>query len=77
MSDWRPIETAPRDGKDIILGRRGLSVIALGRWNDDRYSRRTPRPFWDWGHPWGIYWSRENPPTNWMPLPDPPEGGAK
>lgn len=29
---WRPIETAPRDGTIVLLGRAGLGTVALAWW---------------------------------------------
>jgi len=58
---WQPIETAPRDGAEILLcvraepnraARYGVGMVdALGI-------------KWDW--PWSF------PPTHWRPLPAPP-----
>ena len=77
MSEWQPIETAPKDGSTILLGNEH------GCWAA-RY-----RPVYQSGYhpddPWfsmmlnheyrrkdGILqWA---PPTHWMPLPVPPDG---
>lgn len=31
---WQPIETAPKDGSEIIVGEAGTLNIELVRWND-------------------------------------------
>ncbi len=63
--NWQPIETAPKDGTEILtfqprLSYRGFFVVVRfdaemwggdGGWSDGEYHYR---------------------PTHWMPLPDPP-----
>lgn len=76
---WQPIETAPktpRNGESfapriLLLRRDGL--VRIGRWIDDRYAKRRPRPFWSDDDMYRVQWARKNPPTHWMPLPEPPE----
>lgn len=69
MSDWRPIETAPRDGTRIqLLGQNGN--LDIGEWYEfhrdfDRgangFAEGTTGEFSsDFG---------EGPHTHWMPLP--------
>lgn len=65
--NWQPIETAPKDRELLIW--RGRPCIA--RWDDQRY-HKTPRPFWNDYGVFGVVWMRDNPPTHWMPLPEPP-----
>ena len=67
MSEWKPIETAPKDGTEILLVHRadGKS-IRRHRYGVGCYSAMNGGSIlWDWG--WTI------PPTHWMPLPSPPE----
>lgn len=58
MTDWQPIETAPKDKADIILAFDGIS--APGHWIGDEW--------------WWFSSGEEGPcdPTHWMPLPEPP-----
>lgn len=62
MSEWQPIETAPKNGTVFIIGRVGVNA----------YSGTA---FWEKGHfrdpmDWDArYWVD---PTDWMPLPAPP-----
>lgn len=78
MVEWRPIETAPRDGT-VILGwssffptRRPLEVS----WDDDRYARK-PAPRWV---ACAAAYNRraffEHPLTHWLPLPPAPGAEA-
>jgi len=65
VSDWQPIETAPKDGTDILLYRRNWhqSAPVVAGWFEDGWyaydhdSEQVP----ELG---GI--------THWMPLPEPP-----
>ena len=54
---WQPIETAPRDGRRLIL------LYGPSRFPQVAYSNT-------W---WTAGFSAENKPTHWMPLPKPPE----
>lgn len=68
MSEWKPIETAPKDGTWFLVIDPDSSMC----W--------APYGFCSWqtdysGH---SYWAEEDTseeiqPTHWMPLPDPPE----
>jgi len=57
MSEWQPIETAPKDGEILLSGQwlSGTWEVRIGRWLVHRW------PF-----------VGEGQPTYWMPLPDPP-----
>lgn len=75
MSEWQPIETAPKDGTLILLFRPTAlpwGKVAPGKWNSQADHKR-PSPFWDmWLRIGGTYESRAWEPTHWMPLPAPP-----
>jgi hypothetical protein len=69
-ADWRPIETAPRDGTHILVWvhddsplRRYLgehqSGCSIAAWTDHN------------GGGWAM--NRFGEPTHWMPLPTPPQ----
>lgn len=61
--EWRPIETAPRDGTRCILYRKGLK-IKMGEY--------VPK-YWDWCvEGWKDTNGNFFTPTHWMPLPEPP-----
>lgn len=62
MSEWQPIETAPKDGTDILLS---------GPHSNHGWVIKSAR-FWI-----GSWWSNGNrgigpDPSHWMPLPAPP-----
>jgi len=78
MSEWQPIETAPKDGTWILVcgGRTEDEEVtrthAVAQWTDDLNGRKTK---WHWQFAWydgGYYGFYENP-THWMPLPEPPK----
>lgn len=75
MSEWKPIETAPRDGTEILLC-----------WIDEGGPNDTVQMLWDdeaqnamFSHIIGMWrtfsgsctWTEHNGggPTHWMPLP--------
>ena len=63
MSDWQPIETAPRDGTSVLL------MTGLKDWLDND----VPSVGWySKMHGWVGHGASGNIPTNWMPLPTPP-----
>lgn len=72
MSEWRPIETAPKDDKSI-LAFIPLPTMSLPEnyrvlcllWDDGGY---TTQPGWRTDTPHFMRFE----PTHWMPLPDPP-----
>ena len=76
MSEWQPIETAPRDGTiiDVWLGDADESDL-------DFYcspgSKRSANWFWyrDKFRPWAGLSQLMTfvEPTHWMPLPSPPK----
>ena len=61
MTEWQPIETAPKDGTDVLVWCGGAMFIAcmeVGRWFFDRTD-----------------YSVKPLPTHWMPLPPAPKKG--
>lgn len=69
---WKPISTAPKDTRILLSYPSGR--IVCGQWYESRYL--TPIvPYWrtDQGDRLGRRMERLNPPTHWMPLPDPPK----
>ena len=64
VPEWQPIETAPKDGTEIILGVfKPLKDIGVCYWRDDNVMT---------GWTWGLGKAFRNP-THWMPLPAAPE----
>ncbi len=78
---WQPIETAPRDGSEVLLsnGRDVWTAAWCVEWYGTKlpgrlpYSGQVVEPGWlrsnldeEYGYP-------ENDATHWQPLPDPPK----
>jgi hypothetical protein len=63
VSEWKPIETAPRDQDFLVYLRNGY--IARGRYVNGRHFAA------DSFGPSGARAS-DPTPTHWMPLPEPP-----
>lgn len=57
---WQPIETAPKDGTEILLCSAVIHDIGLCYWHEGMDG-------WTWGA--GNYFRN---PLHWMPLPEPP-----
>lgn len=71
MTDWQPIETAPKTGCYVLLARdHGLDDMAMeGYWRDEINEGRFPAG-WVMSIDPDTSWPVE--PTHWMPLPEPP-----
>ncbi len=69
MSNWQPIETAPKDGSNIILG--CPTYVDAGYWEAEGWTL-----YPDDTAPESDYCQRFTPaPTHWQPLPEPPWPG--
>ena len=62
---WQPIETAPKDGTEVLLKTSRTGRIANGLWN----AVNSEHGFWVW-----AYIQAE--PAHWMPLPKMPTDAA-
>ncbi len=69
--DCQPIETAPKDGTAVLVypGTWSGRSASIAKWESNKYAK-TPRPYWSRDDDLGrVTFSREHPPTHWMPLP--------
>jgi hypothetical protein len=74
VSDWKPIESAPKDGTMILClyaGDYGHRRYSLRYWSTGDWPSSGRREGWCDHH----RQLRSTDPTHWMPLPAPPEGG--
>lgn len=72
MTDWQPIETAPRDGTEVLVG----VWAVFDEWDDGEHRP----PIWcAWvscagpGDDFGCEGWNGAPATHWQPLPEPPK----
>lgn len=67
FGEWQPIETAPRDGTELLVSGFEFDEPREGRWVCcAEYVNR------EWVEKSGL---SLYPPTHWMPLPPPPSDG--
>ena len=71
-SGWRPIDTAPQDGTEIIALFALRSLDGKRTWIHDFVHWRNGNGYPGWYDPRGGHW-KHHQPTHWMPLPAPPE----
>jgi hypothetical protein len=85
MSEWQPIETAPKDGTEIIVGNDQATVwITRGSWWSDGehwatqgYDKQEEAAGW-WSYANSVGQDKLNDyrqPTHWLPMPTPPQKG--
>lgn len=69
MSEWQPIETAPKTGVVVILGHPGSASETAAWYGDGNV------PGWYSEDSWKSQFNSwvAFPPTHWMPLPEPPK----
>ena len=63
MSEWQPIETAPKDGRESLCWTKECGQVVL-YWDDFNHDE----PRWSNG-----FDDDQITPTHWMPLPKPPQ----
>jgi hypothetical protein len=64
MTEWQPIETAPKNYTVILVFWSGQ--VEMARWNEEANQWQE--------HYCGDFAIGENEVTHWMPLPEPPKG---
>lgn len=80
MSEWQPIETAPKDGTWILgVNNRGNQAVII--WRDAAFYENGRGPYPGWIHPFthghlSDFWNGMvgSVATHWQPLPEPPKG---
>jgi hypothetical protein len=68
MEEWSPIETAPKDGTQILAYARGFAgqkFYGVAEWALNGPGKIQP-------HQEGWFWAFAIRPTHWVPLPAPP-----
>ena len=67
--EWKPISTCP-DNTSVMFFYNGTIVTGRMKHNTRRMGGQHKDYYW--GGWWAIE-ADDNPPTHWMPLPDPPQ----
>jgi len=71
MGEWRNIDTAPKDGSEVILGARG--TVWSGYW-ENQPNHWDETGWYEEDARQGHYYHRHpGQPSHWQPFPDPPE----
>jgi hypothetical protein len=88
MSEWQPIETAPKDGTEILAWRDDAGVMLVRYTSMDAFLTETELSRHgyraddeavaeeDWFYSDFVHGGRlagDETPTHWMPLPEPPK----
>jgi hypothetical protein len=74
---WQPIETAPKDGRDIIVMYIHIEtpIVHAAFWlEDEDATEETGWWTYDWSEVSRTKMDEHYTPTHWMPLPEPPNG---
>lgn len=79
--NWQPIDTAPKDRRILLYFPTMFNepYACVGEWEDDRYAKKKPRPYWTadivrWA---SVTRLRACPPTHWCEIVGPAMGGAE
>lgn len=78
VSPWRSIETAPKDGREVLLfveRRAGITGgMLVGHWMPGGYCIEDHPAIDEGWYFWsGSMFDRASKPLFWMPLPEPPK----
>ena len=73
---WKPIGSAPRDGRTVLLyrpGARRTSKDSPFLVETGYFSYDNKKPYWaSTAQYWGVRKDRDEEPTHWQPVPEPP-----
>ena len=75
MSDWQPIETAPKDGTIVDLWVYGDRCTNCFWCTGEEFDDEDYTPHWrqQYSEAAGPSFGLDAEPTHWMPLPPPPK----
>ena len=73
MTDWQPIETAPKDGTRFLAYQHPFGVEIVYR-HDPGGENKNPKHHYEcWVFAHQLAGDYPCKPTHWQPLPDPPD----
>lgn len=77
MTEWQPIETAPKDGTAVLLWFENSHAPVIGSYHSsERYDHGKlvySNAYWSWNGSWMIP-GKLPAPTHWSRLPSGPNG---
>lgn len=80
MSEWRPIETAPKDGTAVLVfspyeDRTDPTNVVVAKYKEAFSKTPNVGGWWEYCEKLisDVQGEVEPPPTHWMPLPEPPK----
>jgi hypothetical protein len=73
MSEWQKIETAPKDGRLVIVWESADRVYSASWWSAERWADENGGEPDEYQEGWFTDDEDELGPFYWMPLPEPPE----
>lgn len=72
---WQPIETAPKDGNEIIAADVRTGWVGCVQWGRTQYHGDGWLDGYDFGNQSSYSSKPQTGITHWMPLPEPPADG--
>lgn len=81
MSEWQPIDSAPKDGTWILLSGGEINddwnapadpPVVCGQWTNWLNGDTIPEGRWQFAWYDGGFYGEYQNPTHWMPAPKPP-----
>ena len=80
MSEWKPIETAPKDGEAVLLYKPNERMVGeyiltgyWGEWPEEEECWLPSGGGGPLGYHSKVTGTPQGYPTHWMPLPTPPQ----
>ena len=74
---WQPIETAPKDGTDILIVTSRFQIVNVARWSEEcdvgGFSTGPGWQVFECEDGWYSIGFTQDEVSHWMPLPEPPE----
>lgn len=74
MMEWRDMESAPKDGSEVLIAVNGRPLISHYRVSEHIVNGKSSSRFEGWFMPFAYSFSDPPEPTHWSPIPDIPAG---
>jgi len=70
--EWQPIESAPKDGTQVIIALNGIALVSHYDCVERIRNGKTEFKYEAWSLPLHLALERDASPTHWMPIPKVP-----